>query len=149
MLAAWSEFYSNATVWRTLIQFLHLGGLLVGAGCAIAADRITLQAKPGDARTIEILEGTHRIVLAGLAAMSVSGALMVAADFDHFVTSKWFWTKLGLIVVLLGNGVRLSLAEQSAREGHPSGWPRLRSASMASLVLWVLVTLFGAILPNV
>ena len=29
MLAAWSEFYSNSTVWRTVIQFLHLGGLLV------------------------------------------------------------------------------------------------------------------------
>ena len=51
--------------------------------------------------------------------------------------------------MLLGNGVRLSLAEQTAREGNPLGWPRLRSASILSMILWVLVTLFGAILPNV
>ena len=56
---------------------------------------------------------------------------------------------MGLIVLLLGNGVRLSLAEQTAREGNPLGWPRLRSASILSMILWVLVTLFGAILPNV
>ena len=51
--------------------------------------------------------------------------------------------------LVLGNGVRLSLAEQTAREGNPLGWPRLRSASILSMILWVLVTLFGAILPNV
>ena len=130
MLAAWSDFYSGSMVWRTLIQFMHIGGLLIGAGCAVAADRITLLSKPDDAGTIKILEQTHRIVLAGLAAMFLSGALMVAADFSHFITSKWFWTKMGLIVLLLGNGVRLSLAEQTAREGNPLGWPRLRSASI-------------------
>lgn len=149
MLSSWSEFYSNSAVWRTLIQFMHLGGLLVGAGCAVAADRLILLAQPGDTHQLKALSGSHRVVLGGLVSMFVSGALMAGADFDHFVTSKWFWAKMALIAVLLINGVRLARAEQAARESDPTGWGRLRGASATSLVLWILVTLFGAILPNV
>ena len=149
MLSAWSEFYSNSVVWRTAIQFLHLGGLLIGAGTAVAADRLILLAEAGDTYQLKALKGSHRVVLGGVVAMFVSGALMVGADFDHYVTSRWFWAKIALVVVLLINGVRLARAEQAARESDPSGWARLRAASAASLVLWILVTLFGAIVPNV
>ena len=149
MFSAWNEIYSNSKVLQSGIQFAHVGGLLVGAGCAVAADRLTLLAPADDANQLKALEGSHRVVLGGLVSMFVSGALMVAADFDHFIVSRWFWFKMALIVVLMINGVRLARAEQAARAAQPGAWARLRSASVASLVLWVLVTLFGAILPNV
>ena len=149
MFEAWSEIYSNSAVWRTVVLYAHVGGLLVGGGCAVAADRLTLHAAPGDAHQLQAIGGVHRVVLAGLAALVVSGALMLFANFDTYIVSPYFWTKMALFVALLGNGVRLSRAEQAARAGVPSGWARLRSASTASLVLWLLITLFGAILPNV
>ena len=149
MFEAWTEIYSNSKILQTLILFGHLGGLLIGAGCAVAADRLTLQARPGDSHQLKLLAGSHRVVLGGLAVMFVSGALMFAANFDTYVVSRWFWTKMALVVILLINGVRLTRAERAAHAGGPAAWSQLRSASMASLVLWVLITLFGAILPNV
>lgn len=149
MLATWNEIYSNSAIWRTLVLFSHVGGLLLGAGCAVAADRLTLLAQPGDTHQLKALAGVHRVVLIGLVFMGVSGLLMVGADLDHYLTSKWFWTKMALVVLLLLNGVRLARAEQGARAAEPQAWSRLRSASLASLVLWFLVTFFGAVLPNV
>ena len=149
MLAAWNEFYSNSALWRSIILYAHVGGLLLGAGCAVAADRLTLLSRPGDAHQLNALAGSHKVVLAGLVLMFVSGGLMLASNFDTLIVSKWFWVKMALIVVLLMNGVRLNRAEQAARAGEPSGWVRLRSASLASLVLWFLITFVGAVLPNV
>lgn len=149
MFEAWTEFYQDSKVLQIAILFGHMGGLLIGAGCAVAADRLTLLATPGDQHQLKALSGSHRVVLGGLAAMFVSGALMFAANFDTYFVSKWYWAKMALIVLLLLNGVRLTRAERAATAGEPTGWARLRSASIASLVLWVLITLFGAILPNV
>ena len=43
-LENWTSFYSNHAVIRTFIGFFHVGGLLLGGGCAIAADRSILLA---------------------------------------------------------------------------------------------------------
>lgn len=149
MLATWNAVYSNSAIWRTMILFAHVGGLLLGAGCAVAADRLTLLAQAGDTHQLKALAGVHRVVLAGLVSLCVSGALMVASDLDHYLVSTWFWSKMALVALLLINGVRLSRAEQSARAAEPQAWARLRSASVASLVLWFLITFLGAVLPNV
>lgn len=149
MFEAWADIYSNSKILQTGIVFTHVCGLLIGAGCAVAADRLTLLAKPGDTHQLKAIVGSHRVVLGGLVAMFVSGALLFAKDFDHFKSSRWFWAKMVLIVILLVNGARLARAERAAQSGEPAAWSRLRSASVASLVLWVLITLFGVILPNV
>lgn len=149
MFASWSEIYSNSAIWRSVILFGHVGGLLLAGGCAVAADRLTLLATPGDTHQLKALAGSHRVVLGGLVAIVVSGALMLTANLDTYLASRFFWTKMALVVVLLINGVRLTRAEAAARAGASSGWARLRSASVASMTLWVLITLFGAILPNV
>jgi hypothetical protein len=149
MFESWNEIYSNSGVWRTAILFAHVGGLLIGGGCAVAADRLTLLSAPGDTSQLNALAGSHRIVLTSLAFIFVSGALMLAANLDTYLVSRWFWAKMALVVLLLINGMRLTRAERAARAAAPSGWGRLRSASMTSLALWVLITLFGAILPNV
>ena len=149
MFESWTEIYSNSAVWRSVILYLHVGGLLIGGGAAVAADRATLRSAPGDSNQLKAIAGSHRVILASLAAIVVSGALMLTANLDTFLASPWYWTKMALVAMLLINGVGLTRAERAARAGEPSGWPRLCRASMTSLALWVLITFFGAVLPNV
>ena len=129
MFESWSQIYSNSAVLRSLILYAHIAGLLVGGGCALAADRMTLRAAPGDAAQLTAVAGVHRVVLGGLAALAVSGLLMLAANLDTFIGSRVYWTKRGLVLLLLVNGARLTRAEQAARTSA-AHWPRLRRASV-------------------
>jgi hypothetical protein len=95
------------------------------------------------------LEGTHRLVIGGLATVVISGLLLLLADLDTFLGSKVFWLKMGLMVLLLANGLIVTLLERRALNGETNAWSRLRMAAGASLTLWFLVTLFGAALPNI
>ena len=149
MIDAWKEIYSNSAVWRSAILFAHIGGILIGGGCAIATDRLTLLSAPNDQNLLQIVGGTHRVVVISIAFIVISGLLMLAADLDTFLVSKVFWTKMALVVLLLINGLRMLQAEKAAKSGTASGWSRLRGASITSLVLWVLIALLGSVLPNV
>jgi len=153
LLATWASVYSNSALLKTALGFAHLGGLLVAGGGAIAADRAVLTAPQDDAderrRHLAKADATHRYVIAGLVAVMLSGVLLCAADLDTYLASRVFWLKMGLIVVLLGNGLLLARAERAAKSGAASGWPRLRRASVASLALWLITTFLGAALPNV
>ena len=152
MLESWASFYANHAVIRTLIGFLHIGGLVIGGGCAISADRMTLRAaKRGVAsRAIQLdaLRGTHRIVLISLAAVMVSGLFLFAADSDNFLHSTLFWIKMGLVAALMANGVLLIRAERAAETDAVRGWKWLTITSTVSVALWMLTTLAGAALPN-
>ena len=149
MLEAWTELYSNSPVWRSVILYAHIGGILVGGGSAVAIDRLTLLSPPNDAHQLRVVGGVHRLVITAIVFIALSGSLMLAANLETYIVSKVFWTKMLLVVLLLGNGLRMLRAEQAVRAGAPSGWGRLRSASLASLVLWLLIALFGAVLRNV
>ncbi|MEO8070212.1 MAG: hypothetical protein ABI652_02335 [Acidobacteriota bacterium] len=148
----WSAVYSNHAQLRTLVEFVHIGGLLAGGGSAVAADVATISAirQPGSARDaqLKVLERTHIFVVVGLVALSVSGVLLVAADLDTFRSSRVFWLKMGLVALLLGNGWLLMRGEQAARAGDTRAWSRLHRTAISSLVLWFLTTLIGAALPN-
>ncbi|TAK16839.1 MAG: hypothetical protein EPO35_04505 [Acidobacteria bacterium] len=149
MLESWTELYSNSAVLRTAVLYAHVAGLLIGGGAAVATDRLTLMAPPNDAHQLRVVAGVHRLVVVAIAAMAASGVLMLAANLETYLVSKVFWTKMLLVVLLLSNGLRLLAAEAAVRRGAASGWGRLRSASITSLVLWLLIALFGAMLPNV
>lgn len=152
-IETWSSFFANHEVVRTLIGFMHVGGLLAAGGCAVAADRATLMARRlGAAERVaqlRALKGTHRIVVFGLAAIVISGVLMFASDTGTFLYSKLFWTKMGLVVLLLANGALLLRAERQAENGDPRGWSRLTITSTASVALWFLTTLAGSGLLNI
>jgi uncharacterized membrane protein len=148
----WASLYSNHAALRTVVVFAHLGGLVGAGGCAIAADRATLLALRRDEaerrHQVEALAGTHRIVIAGLIFIVISGVLLFAADVQTFLYSRIFWIKMTLILLLLVNGALLTAAERRANRGSDDGWDRLRATSVASLTLWFLITLAGVALTN-
>ena len=150
-LDTWVSLYANHPALRTGIEFAHIGGLVAGGGSAIAVDLATISAaRAGSAAGMtQLLSRTHRIVVAGLAALAVSGLLLFAADVETFLYSRIFWLKMGLMVLLLANGALLLRREHQMRQGEPRAWMRLHHAAVASLVLWCLTTLAGAALPNI
>ena len=153
LLELWASVYANHGALRTAVGFVHLGGLLLGGGCAVAGDLATIAAgrTPSVASQVELqgLERTHRLVAAGLTVVLVSGLLLFAADIDTYWHSRVYWLKMGLVVLLVANGALLVTAERQLRLGHPKGRDRLRNAARASLALWFVTTLAGAALPNI
>jgi hypothetical protein len=153
VLEIWTSFYANHAVIRTFLGFFHIGGLVLGGGCAISADRLVLLAVRRNALEragqLETLRGTHRIVLISLAVVIVSGFLLFAADTDVLLHSVLFWLKMGLIVALMANGFLLVRAGWRAESDTAGAWRMLRITSAASIALWMLTTLAGAALPNI
>jgi hypothetical protein len=98
---------------------------------------------------LQLLKATHRVVLLGLVALTVSGLLLFAADVDTFLTSRIFWLKIALFMVLLLNGAMMQLGERQVLRDERGAWGRLRRTATVSLWLWLLTTLAGAALPNI
>ena len=132
--------------------FAHIGGLVTAGGAAMTADRGLLSASRRDdaVRRAQLVSTrhTHKIVLAGLVAIVLSGALLFASDADTFLSSRVFWTKMALVVLLLVNGAVLTSAERRAAQGVATAWIALRRTAALSLILWSLITLAGVILVN-
>jgi uncharacterized membrane protein len=153
LIESWVSLYANHAALRTGIEFMHIGGLVAGGGCAITADLATITAvRDGSAaRTtqLHLLKQTHRIVVLGLVALAMSGLLLFGADVQTFLYSRIFWLKMGLMVLLLINGLLLLRGERQVQRGEPHAWARLHYTAVASLVLWFLTTLAGAGLPNI
>lgn len=152
-IESWASLYANHAALKTAVQFLHVGGLLAGGGCAIAADRTTLLVfrMEAAARALQLgfLKTTHRVVVGGLACTIASGLLLLGADLDTFLYSKVFWLKMGLLALLLANGAVLLAAERRVERGDARGWARLRGSSVASLVLWFATTCAGVGITNI
>ena len=154
LLAQWAHLYSDHKAVSEAVTFVHLGGVLLAGGLAVAADRATLRL--GRARVdggtstwaLNEIAGVHRLVLLGLAVIFASGLLQTLADLDTFLPSVLYWSKMGLVTVLLGNGwIRLK-AEEKVRRGDAAAWPAYRRTSVASLVLWFTLVLLGTILTG-
>ena len=152
-LINWGSFFANHAVVRTLITFVHVGAILGAGGAAVTADRGILAALRLDDRArlqqLVALRQTHRIVVAGLACIGISGLLLFASDVDSFLYSKMFWTKMTLVGLLLVNGAVLVSAEDRAAHGAVEAWRTLRFTAFASVALWFLVTLAGVALLNI
>jgi uncharacterized membrane-anchored protein len=143
----WASLYNDSPSLQTAVLFAHLAGMLVGGGFALAADRATLRASRAEAaerdRYLSELRAAHRPVLAGLAVTFVSGVPMLVADLETYLGSGVFWTKMGLIVLLLANGYAIRYAGTLLSRDPGGAWGRLRAAAMASFVLWLAVVLAG------
>jgi hypothetical protein len=151
-IQTWSSIYSDHATMRTAVEFVHIGGLVAGGGCAITADLATI-GKSRDraavrATQVHLLERTHAIVVSGIAALTASGVLLLAADLDTYLHSTVFWLKMGLFALLLANGALMLAGERRVKRGDPRAWTRLHYTAISSLVLWTLTMLAGAALPN-
>jgi hypothetical protein len=118
----------------------------------VAADRETLKAagEPDATRVdhLAFLGAVHGIAIAGLAMLAVSGAAMLLADLETFWSAKAFWIKMGLVVLLLANGLLMRQAERQALALPAKAWSRLEATSIASLVLWFAILLASTILAG-
>ena len=117
----WRARFDDSTPLSTAVLFVHLGAMLVGGGLAIAADRGTWRAARAErsgARRRQLVEiaGTHRPVIAALTLVMLSGALLFLADVGTYATSVAFWVKMGLVAVLLGNGLLMTRLETKLRD---------------------------------
>ncbi len=153
LTAPWAHLYRDSKLISISVLFGHLGGLLLGGGFAIAADRTTLRMvrATAAARRIHLqeLHAVHRPVILGLAVTFVSGLMMLAADVETFLPAPLFWLKMGLIAALLGNGVILERSEAALRNGTGCAgrvWRRLEVAARTSLILWFGSLLLGTAL---
>lgn len=155
--AGWQSLYADSTLLSTTVTAVHLLALLIGGGLAIAADRMTLRAlaRPVGERAwlVEELRSVHRPVMVALALLFVSGAALAAADVEVFLVSPIFWIKLGLVGLLLVNGVVLYRTEGRLRGGAAADpaplWGRLATTARVSLSLWVATAVLGTVLTAV
>src|SRR6516162_6989240 len=138
----WADFYSHSKAATTVVQYVHIGGLLMGGGLAIAADRGTLRALRLAAHErsghLNDLAEVHRWVLSGLAAVVVSGLALLTADLETFFGSWIFWVKMALVIVLLANGYRMTRIESALEHGaaeDSAKWNKLHSVAVTSLAL--------------
>ncbi len=152
LTADWGSFYANHAAVRSAVLFAHIGGLVLAGGAAMTADRGLLSAFRGDADTrraqLVSTRNTHAVVLGGLVSIILSGALLFASDVDTFLASRVYWTKMGLVLLLLVNGALLTSAERRATLGDAHAWSTLRLTAALSLALWSLITLAGVTLVN-
>lgn len=160
MVEPWKTMYGDSKLLETVVTSLHLGSLLIAGGLALSADRATLRVAPNDdssrQRHLKELGATHRPVLIALTVLFVSGLALTAADLETFLSSKIYWIKFGVIVLLLLNGMWMTRTENALRTDARSGataqtdrrWRALRVASVSSLALWMSTLVLGVALVN-
>ncbi len=150
ILEPWSSLYEGSKVVTSLTRFVHLGGLLLGGGAAVAADRAAMRAARGadDVRRcrLALARHVHRVVLTGLALIVTSGLLMLASDLEAFLSAPVYWIKMALVLTMLVNGYVITRIEPGLRADASSGWTALRRASIASFGLWFAIVLAGTAL---
>ena len=146
-VGSWAAFYDGHHAVSVTVRYLHLVGLVVGGGTALVADRLILKAvRSGPeqrAAVVAALHASHRVVVPALAVIVTTGLLMTAADTDTFFASRLYWSKLGLVALLLVNGIGLVAAERAFSRGRTRNWLGLGLTSGASLLLWLAILLAG------
>jgi hypothetical protein len=148
----WAKLYGTHKALSIGITFVHFSGLLLGGGAAVAADRETLKAAgeidPVRADHLRFLGSVHAIAITGLVLLFVSGAAMLLSDLETFWDTRVFWVKMGLVALLLVNGLVMQRAERLAATAPSKAWPRLKAASVVSLVLWFAIVLASTVLKS-
>jgi len=144
---SWAAFYGDHQMVSVAVRYLHLAGIVVGGGAALVTDRRTLRALRLGAGEREAalagLAAAHRVVVPALGLVVATGVLMAASDTGTFFGSRLYWSKMGLVALLLVNGLGLRAAERAAGAGKPTGWTALGLASAASLLLWLVILFAG------
>ena len=149
----WADWYNHHKVAQGAVIWLHVAGIMVGGGLAIASDRSALRAMKGTvddrARVLHDFSQIHRPVMAALALVVMSGLFMMLADAETLLKSPVYWVKMALFAALLFNGWLIQQNErQLALDPSPGNarWSRFKFGAVASITLWLLVALGGVTL---
>ena len=149
----WNALYSKSKAISGSITFLHVGSLVVGGGLAIASDRAALRARrlghDEQLRVLRDFSAVHAPVLTALGVIVASGAAMALADVNTFLVSPLYYTKMGVFLLLLGNGAVLKRTEERLAATPAATnplWKRLTASSVVSITLWLTITLLGVFL---
>src|SRR4051812_13292559 len=150
LAAPWAHLYGHSKVAATAVTFAHVAPLVIGGGAAVTLDRATIRLRNAtlDERRIHLrdLAAAHRLVLPALAISLVSGVALLAADLETFWGSWIFWIKMALVALLVLNGAAMTRIEGALHRetpDHELRWRRLHLVAIASLTLWLAVTLAG------
>ena len=140
--------------------------MLFGGGYAVPADRATLRVRPGNPaearRMLGEMHSLHFAVVSALMVLFLSGVAMAAADVETFAKSPVFAAKLGVVVLLLINGLYLWRTERSlerltaettpvdeaVEHRRESLWRRMRATAWASAGLWTAAVVIGVMLTS-
>lgn len=151
----WADFYSHSKTASSIVTWVHLAGILVGGGFALASDRSALRALGADlaerTRVLRDFGSIHRPVMLALLVVMLSGALQTLSDAETFLVSKVYWTKMTLIVLLLANGYGVQRTERRlALDPSPVNklWGRFKFGALASITLWLATLLAGTFLMS-
>jgi hypothetical protein len=146
----WAGYYADHTSVSGALRFLHLAGIVVGGGTALAADRLILAAGAAADRrdrVLATLSDAHRVVVPCLVGIGLTGFLMFAADAEAFLASSTYRLKMATVVLLAANGGALVQVERRVRAaGAPSAWSWLQWVARASTALWLGLLLLGVLL---
>jgi hypothetical protein len=148
----WADLYNGNQVLQSGLMFSHLGGVLLGGGTAVVADRATLRAATRTVaerdRQLHELRRTHQVVLLGLAFTVASGVLLLAGDLDALARTWALRIKLALLGALLVNGWLITRTERTMPPGDARQWRTLAALARVSLVLWFTLVLVSTFLVN-
>jgi hypothetical protein len=149
--AWWSSYYGDHQLVSVSIRFLHLAGLVMGAGTGLFADRQVLSAvrsRSQERETVLVtLNRAHAHVISWIIVVGSTGVLMTAADTSTFLVSKLYWIKMAMVALLITNGLAMLAAERRTRQvGISAGWPRLAAVSTISATLWLTTLFLGTLL---
>ncbi|HVT40369.1 MAG TPA: hypothetical protein VHE78_15105 [Gemmatimonadaceae bacterium] len=151
----WADFYAHHKLVSAAVIWAHLSALVLGGGTAIASDRMVLRLDGADTeerkRRLHDFSSTHRVVITALTVSAVTGASLLMSDVKTFLVSPVYWTKMGLILLLLINGYALLHTERGlGADPSPTNplWKRFAYGAAASIMLWLSTTLAGVVLLN-
>ena len=150
-IQSWADFKADHRVVTRGLGALHLSGILLGGGTAIVIDRLVRRAagatETARAFILDEMARAHRVVVPALVLVFATGALWTLSELEEFLSSPAYWLKMGLIVLLLVNGMVMMRAEREARAGNtPTAWARLQTTGTLSLVLWFAILVAGKFL---
>jgi hypothetical protein len=135
-----------------IIEGAHLIGLSISVGLIVLTDLRLIGVFLRHIPVLDVLHGLRPFVLAGFAAIFISGALLFWSEAATVVASPPFPFKL-LFIVLGGLNAlyfEFVLAKQPPiQENHPVLPKKVRYAGLASLTLWTLVIVCGRLIPYI
>lgn len=159
-LQPWADLYAQSGWLPLVFLTTHVLSLVVAAGVALAVDRRVLRvttasvddAAPSTAALLDELTDAHPLVMRALAITLLSGIAMATADLGTYATSRVFWSKMGLVALLLVNGQLMRHAERQLAERQLAAesmrMAALRSSALRSVLLWGGIIVLGVVVSN-